>query len=174
MERNFKGDPILLEKYRSIASDVKKAYQQGTCLCFAGKNGVGKTFTVTNIIKRAVEKGYTGLYTTLSDIVVNLTTRDNDDKATIRRELLLVDFLVIDEFDPRYMASDSASDLFGRTLEDIFRCRTQNNLPLLMCTNSPNVTESFHGPFKASIASLMNYVTTVSVLGKDFRKEEVK
>jgi DNA replication protein DnaC len=171
MDYDFRGDKVLLQHYQQIVGDLRETYKKGTCLCFAGGHGLGKTMTCTNILKRAVEKGYTAHYATLNDIVASLVTNYTEDKAIARRELLMVDFLVIDEFDPRYMGSDQAADLFGRILEDIFRTRSQNCMPIFMCTNSPNVVESFNGPLKRSIASLMNYVQQVSVLGKDFRKE---
>lgn len=169
---SFRGDGILKEKYDEITQDLKSAYDRGLSLCFAGSHGLGKTMTCTNILKRAVEKGYSGLYATLNDIVSCTINSAPDDRAAARKELLTVDFLVIDEFDPRYMGSESAADLFGRILEDIFRTRAQNKMPTFMCTNSPNPVESFTGPIKQSITSLMNYVAKVTVLGKDFRKEQ--
>lgn len=168
---DFTGDKILLNKYQEVVKDIKDSYRKGICLCFAGSNGLGKTLISASILKRAVEKGYTALYTTLSDIVNVLVSASSEEKNLARKELMQVDFLVIDEFDPRYMGSDNAADLFGRVLEDVLRNRTQNTLPLFLCTNSPSVLESFSGPIKMSIGSLMNYVTTVSVLGKDQRKQ---
>jgi hypothetical protein len=129
------------------------------------------TMTITSVLKQASLKGYTCLYTTLSDIVAVLLGPDGEDRYAARRELMSVDFLVIDEFDSRFMQTENASDLFGRTLESIFRTRSQNKLPTLMATNSPNIVESFTGPIKQSIDSLMKgYVKTVIVLGEDFRK----
>lgn len=171
MEKDFVGDPTLLNKYKEIAKDLRGVYDNGMCICFAGGHGIGKTMTVTNILKRAVGKGFSGLYVTMNDIVANLVSSNSFDKAAIRRNLLMVDFLVIDEFDPRYMGTQAAADMFGRNMEDIFRTRTQNSLPIFMCTNSPNVTKSFDGSIGQSISSLMNYSEIVSVLGKDRRKE---
>lgn len=171
MDLHFKGDGILLEKYREITTDIRKTYSAGTAICFAGSHGLGKTMTCCNVLKRAVEKKYSALYVNLNDIVSVMLTRDSEERSTARRELLLVDFLVIDEFDPRYMSNDKASDLFGKILEEIFRTRAQNGLPILMCTNSPNVVDSFTGPIKQSISSLMSTVKTVAVLGKDYRPQ---
>lgn len=129
------------------------------------------TMSVTNIIKTASLKGYTCLYSTLSDIVAVLLSRDAEDAYAARRELMSVDFLVIDEFDTRFMQSENASDLFGRTLENVFRTRSQNRLPTFLCTNSPNIIEAFTGPIKMSLESLMKgYVKNVIVVGDDFRK----
>lgn len=172
MEKDFIGDPRLLAKYNEYVKDLKESYINGTSFCLGGKHGLGKTMTTTCILKKACQKGYTCLYTTLSDIVTVLTAAGGEDKFIARRELVLVDFLVIDEFDSRFMPSDNAADLYARTLESIFRTRASNNQPTLMCTNSPNVVSSFHGPLKDSIDSLMNgYMEMFPVMGKDIRKE---
>jgi len=171
MEKDFKGDPRLLKKYNEYIFDIKKSYINGTSICFAGSHGLGKTFTVSCILKKCCEKGYNTLYSTLGDVVSVLTQSSNEDKFLSRKELMMVDFLVIDEFDSRFISSDNAADLYARTLEIIFRTRSQNKLPTLMCTNSPNIIESFTGPLKDSISSLMNgYLKIFPVFGEDFRK----
>jgi DNA replication protein DnaC len=169
MNTHFKGDAVLKQKYEEVIKDIVKSYKDGVSYCFAGGHGLGKTMVCCNILKRVVEKGLSGMYVNLSDIVAVMLSRDSDDRYIARKELLTVDFLVIDEFDPRYMSNDKASDLFGKILEEIFRTRHQNGLPIFMCTNSPNVQESFVGPIKTSITSLMSTMKTVAVLGKDFR-----
>lgn len=175
MEKDFVGDPRLKQKYDEYIADLKQAYITGNSICLAGGHGVGKTMTMTCILKKASQKGYSCLYTTLSDIVTVLTQGSGEDKFLAGRELRLVDFLVIDEFDPRFMASENAADLYARSLEGVFRTRSANRLPTLMCTNSPNVIESFHGPLKASIGSLMKgYTKIFPVLGEDIRKQGAK
>jgi hypothetical protein len=130
------------------------------------------TMAVSCILKKACGKNFSCLYTTLTDIVNTLTQASGDDKYLARRELSLIDFLVIDEFDPRFMPSENAADLYARSLEGIFRARSQNKLPTLMCTNSPNVVKSFHGALQESIDSLMKgYLTVFPVFGDDFRKK---
>lgn len=175
MERDFSGYPQLKTKYEEYIADLKSSYINGTSICFAGTHGVGKTMVVSCILKKAAQKGYSCLYTTLSDIVSALTSASNEDKYLSRRELVLVDFLVIDEFDSRFMPSDNAADLYARSLESVFRTRSQNKLPTLMCTNSPNVVESLNGPLKASIDSLMKgYIKVFPVIGDDERKKRAK
>jgi len=165
---NFSGDDVLKKHYENVVKDLKKTYQKGAGLCFAGSFGCGKTTVCSNILKRAVEKGFSALYVTLTDIVSASTS---NERYEVRNELISVDFLVIDEFDPRYMGNtDTASDFFGRIVEDIFRTRSQNCLPTFMCTNSQSLTDAFHGTIKESISSLMNEVNTIIVLGNDHRK----
>jgi DNA replication protein DnaC len=171
METHFKGEEVLLKKYYEITKDLSLFYRSGSAVCFAGTHGVGKTMTTTCILKKAAQKNFLCLYTTLSDIVSALTLGSNEDKFSARKELMVIDYLAIDEFDPRFMPSESAADLFGRSLENVFRARSQNKLPTIMCTNSPNVVESFSGPIRQSIESLMKgYVKIVPVIGTDFRK----
>jgi len=173
MERDFHGDPRLLEKFNEYVKDLKMSYISGASICYAGPHGIGKTLTTTCILKKACQKGYTCLYTTLSDIVSALIQGTSEDKFLARRELMLVDFLVIDEMDPRFFGSENAADLYARSLESVFRTRSQNKLPTLVCTNSPNIIESFHGTLKSSIESLMSgYLEMFVIVGEDYRKKK--
>jgi len=173
MEKHFCGDPQLLEKYKEYIADFKATYINGKSLCLAGGYGLGKTMTVTCILKKASQHGYSCLYSTLGDIVSSVTQAEGEDKYLSRKELVMVDFLVIDEFDPRFMSTDNAADLYARSLEGVFRTRSQNKQPTLMCTNSPNPVESFKGSLRDSIDSLMKgYIEVFPVFGDDFRKRE--
>lgn len=167
---NFKGDASLVSLYNDTVEDLNKAYAEGLAFCLAGNHGSGKTTIVTSLLKHACTKGFSCLYVTLSDIVSVTVSGPTDEKFMARKDLLQVDFLVIDEFDSRYMPTGPAADLFGRTMEDVLRRRTENELPLFMCTNSPNVVDSFEGSIKHSLESLMNYIKIVPVISKDFRK----
>jgi DNA replication protein DnaC len=171
MTRDFTGDRSLLEYYNRLTNDITESYKKGIAVCFSGNFGCGKSFLVTNVLKRSIEKGYSGLFVNLNDIISSMKS---GEQFQARRELLKVDFLVIDEFDPRYMANQASSDFYGRVLEDVLRNRTQNRLPILMCTNSPNPNLSFEGILQQSISSLFNYVDLVPSLGEDYRPKEGK
>lgn len=173
MDKDFNGYQGLLDKYTSITSDIKQSYIDGKSYCFAGNYGLGKTTVFCCVLKTAALKGYSCLYTTLSDVVSVFTSAPADEKYTARRELSMVDFLVIDELDSRFLPTESAADLYARTLENIFRTRSQNKLPTYICTNSPNIVEAFNGSLKASMDSLFQgYMEFVPVLGSDFRKNK--
>ncbi len=171
MSTHFTGDPRLLAKYQSYVEDLKTTYINGVSICFTGGHGLGKTMTGTCILKKAAQKGYSTLYTTLSDIVNVLTQATSEEKFLARRELNTADFLMIDEFDPRFMPNENAADLYARTLETIFRTRSSNKQPTIMCSNSPNIVAAFNGPLKDSIDSLVNgYLKVFQVMpGVDHR-----
>ena len=170
--KDFQGPDALKKSYEQISADFSAAYRDGISICFAGSHGVGKTLTATNILKRACLKNYVCLYTSLADIVSALIDSPTEEKFLSRRELMIVDFLVIDEFDSRFMQTETTADLFGKMLEHIFRTRSQNKIPTLFCTNSPNPVESFTGAIKSSIDSLMSQVKIIPVISADFRKKD--
>lgn len=169
---DFKGDKSIINKYNDITKDIPNSYKTGVNLCLAGKHGCGKTYACACILKRVVEsRKYSGLYVNLTDVIQHMLSNENKNEA---RDLLLnVDFLIIDEVDQRFMGTENASSLFGRILEPIMRTRIQNRLPLIFCTNSPNVVDSFDGQLKESFKSLMNMVTLLPIMpGKDFRNKK--
>lgn len=168
---DFKGPKNLFELYTTIVADLTGAYTTGLSFCLAGTHGVGKSTSITNVLKKACQKNFTTLYTSLSDIISALTIAPSADKYVARKELTEVDFLAIDEFDGRHIgATDNATDLFGRTFEYVVRTRLQNKLPTIVVSNSPNPVETFQGNIKDSLDSLMTKLPTIATIGPDQRK----
>ncbi|MET0570570.1 MAG: hypothetical protein ABWZ79_04015 [Pedobacter agri] len=178
MDDQFRGHPILMETYHKYVGDrvkIKDTYRKGLCLRFQGNLGLGKTMTACNLLKKVLNSGlYSALYVSLNDIITHLLHGKPETKVVARQLLLMRDFLVIDEFDPRFASSGTAFDLFARILEDVFRSRTSNFLPTFLCTNSPNFELAIASDeMRASIQSLMNYMQDVDLPpGKDLRKEK--
>lgn len=170
MVNEFRGPKNLSDIYFHFEKDIPSAYKIGLTFCLAGSHGVGKSLTLSCILKRCCQKNYTCLYTTLTDLVNSVIDAPREDKYIVQKELTMVDFLVIDELDSRFCGSEASSDLFGKNLEHIIRTRSQNKLPTLYCSNSPNPVEAFSGALKQSIDSLMSKVKLIPVIGKDFRK----
>lgn len=172
---DFIGPQSLKSFYESYVSDLKAAYKEGKRARFGGSHGVGKSMTCACILKRVVEtQKYSALYVNLTDVIHVLLTSSSEEKIWARKTLLESDFLVIDEFDERFMGSENAADLFGRMLEPIMRTRIQNRMPLFFCTNTAKIESSFSGPLKASIESLMNLVKLVPIIGGDDARAMIK
>ena len=121
------------------------------------------------ILKSAIKKGYTAYYTTAIDILNEIVKKD----SYLFRDLLKkVDFLVIDELDSRFFPSDSSKELFSSIYENIFRTRSHNLLPTIICTNETNgILNVFYGAAVNAISSLnKQYLKIYPIAGKDFRK----
>lgn len=172
---DFIGPASLKKFYDSYVADLTISYKEGRRARFGGKHGIGKTLTCACVLKRAVEtQSYSALYVNLTDVIHVMLTSPPDEKVYGRKILLETDFLVIDELDDRFMGSENAADLFGRILEPIMRTRIQNRMPLFFCTNTSKVEESFSGPLKASMESLMNLVKLVPIIGGDDARTMIK
>lgn len=169
--KDFKGAPELHDLYARAAGSLQEIYKKGDVFYIAGTHGIGKTMTTCAILKKACQKGYTSLYTTLTDIIGALIDSPGEEKFLARRELMMVDFLAIDEVDSRFIP-ENASDLFGRMLEQVIRTRAQNRLPMIICSNSPaKPAELFTGSIKQSLDSLMSRMTFIATMDTDFRKQ---
>ena len=84
----------------------------------------------------------------------------------------MCDFLVIDEFDSRWIfPSERAEQMFGSSLEHILRMRFQNSTPTILCSNSPDIDTVLTGKFAKAFRSLRSkHLKVACVGGKDFRR----
>lgn len=170
--KNFEGDKRVLSIYESIVKDVREYYVSGKSLLLVGAHGVGKTTASCCLLKFVATKGYGALYATMGDIVNVMIHGTNQVRFEARRELMMVSFLVIDEFDSRFIGSDSAAELFGRVLESILRIRLHNHMPTILISNNLNPTKALGDYLGPSINSLINgYVNKIAVIGPDFREK---
>ncbi len=169
---HFDGDKKLLKLYEEIIYDLRSSFLKGASYCLRGQHGVGKTMFASLLLKKIVEKGMCGLYTTLGDIVNVLIYGDRSVKFAANRELKIIDWLVIDEFDSRFMGNDTSAELFGRVLESIIRIRFQNSMPTILITNNPDPTKMLGEQLGSSISSLIaGHCVDVPVIGRDYRKQ---
>jgi len=169
--KNFTGAEELKDIYEEYISSLLYSYMDGKSICFAGNQGTGKTMTSICILKKAIKNGYSAYYTTASDILNNMT--DYKNNGEFRARLRESDFLVIDELDSRFFTSDSVKELFSGIYENVFRYRSHNMMPTIVCTNETDgISGVFYGAGVQSIESLnQQYLTIYPVVGPDFRKK---
>jgi len=171
--KGFKGDDKFKDNIEKYVRSLDELYTDGKSLAIAGRHGVGKTFAACEILKAAMTLRYVAKYTTMSEIIDRIISKDYEFKTS----LLHSDFLVIDEFDSRYIpTSDHGKEVFGTSLENIIRTRIQNKLPIIFCTNNlaglsdifddPTFT-TFAGTFKSLFAE--SNLITISANGVDLR-----
>jgi DNA replication protein DnaC len=170
--KDFNGDSKFKKMIKPKIESIDDLYDNGKSFMFSGGLGTGKTYTACCILKRAIASGYTGLYTTMADVVANMLSREIDT-AKYYHELLEKDFLVIDEFSSHWIfPSDKAEQLFGTSLEYVLRTRFQNQLPTILCSNNDDVDQIFGGFFAKSFKSLRSHHINLYIIGgKDFRRK---
>lgn len=151
--QTFKGDNTIKTRIENCIKTIDLLYTDGRSFAFSGKYGTGKTFSACEIIKTALRKGYTCKYTTMSEIVDMVVSKE--ERYEFKQWLLLADFLVIDEFDSRHIpTSDRGKEVFGANLENVIRTRFQNKLPIFFCTNNASLDDVFDGTFQQTFSSL--------------------
>ena len=167
----FFGSSKVKEVINAYIENLEQNYLDGTSICLAGNQGTGKTMSSICILKAGIKSGKTAHYTTASDILNTMTTREG---VVLSSTLRKVDFLVIDELDSRFFPSDSAKELFSGIYENIFRFRVHNTLPTILCTNETDeLLNVFYGPGVYAIKSLnAQYLKIYPVVGKDFRSSQ--
>lgn len=169
--KDFKGDPKFRDLIRPYLQDIDSFYDKGKSFAFVGNLGTGKTYVASAILKKALVSGYSGKYTQMAEVVNNLLS-SKVDSAEYLESLLEVDFLVIDEFDARWVfPSEKSERMFGSTLEYILRTRFQNHMPTILCSNTEDIDQVLANDFSRAFSSLRNqYMDVIYVAGKDFRK----
>ena len=147
-------------------NSLDKEFRRGITFCFTGERGRGKTMAACCILKKAVMGDFSIYYTTLSDLVTNVTGPNPYLRIGIKK----YDFVVIDEVDQRYFSSQISMELFGNNLENVLRGRMQNRLPTIICTNSADAGQIFDGEFRKSFQSLgSQFIKILPASGKDAR-----
>ncbi len=169
--KNFSGDPNFKKAISSRIRNIDGLYAKGESLGFVGNLGTGKTYAACCLIKKAIVSGYEAKYVNMSDVVNGLVSKSSDNSQYLS-ELMNVDFLVIDEFDKRWVfPSEKSEQLFGQTLEHILRSRFQNQMPTILCSNTENIDDVLSDDFSRAFSSLrQQYMKIFIVAGRDFRK----
>jgi DNA replication protein DnaC len=171
--RDFSGDKNFKKIISKKIKNIDETYNEGKSLMFIGTLGTGKSYSASCILKRAIAAGYSGLYVTMADVVANILSSEIDT-SKYYKNLVGVDFLVIDEFSSHWIfPSEKSEQLFGSSLEFVLRTRFQNQLPTILCSNDSDVDEIFGGFFGKSFRSLRNHHVELYVVGGiDYRRKD--
>lgn len=169
---NFQGSDSIKESVNDYIFNIKDNYVAGKGFTLAGSYGIGKTYGLCSILKKALMLNYTAYYTSLpslSSYGMSYTYKDDYFRMCVKS-----DFLVFDEADARHIsASEDSKALFGSLIERILRERIQNSLPTFFGTNHDSIAPLFSGQHARAIESLLALKnTTINALGLDFRKRK--
>lgn len=150
--QDFEYSKQAIKKYIiPYSNNLLNAVRDGYGLCLVGDNGSGKTAMLCYVLCRAVESGYSGYYTTVSQMEYDFKRGFSDNSyADHLEEMLQSHFLCIDELlKEKYKDTDS----WMRTqLERILKSRNDNKQPTLLASNK-DINDKDYGATLTSIIS---------------------
>lgn len=166
----YSGDEEYMSFIKDKISNVDRVFDSGESFILAGNLGVGKTYGICSILKMATMKDYNALYFSMAEIINKILSKSSDG---FLQSLCEIDFLAIDEFDNRWIfPSEKSEQIFGSSMEYLLRTRFQSGLPTFLATNNSDLDQILSGLYGRSFSSLRSqYLKTVYVTGKDFRKK---
>lgn len=167
----FTGDPNFQSLIKDKIVNIEGVFDKGESFLFVGGHGTGKTYAACCLLRKAIVKGFTARYIEMASLVNMLLSKEMDTHRLLDY-LTSVDFLVIDEFDPRWVyPSDNVERIFGSSLEYVLRSRFQNELPTILSTNMVEIDNILAGPAAIAFKSLRSqHLNVVYVGGRDFRQ----
>jgi DNA replication protein DnaC len=165
---------IGVEHIKKYVEKLDQAYEDGNGIFISGKNGNGKTLAACSICKAALKRGYTVRFTFLNEIITSFTDAmySPDYRLRLKKDIIEVDFLIIDDIDKAYIAEESK--YVNSVLDSLFRTRVQNCRPVIITANVglQEILKSKEEIFSKSLLSLFDEsLLTVSFVGGDKRKD---
>lgn len=163
------------EKLEQYCSKFKQVLDRGVGLFLVGPNGVGKTLAASLLLKQALRGKYRCRFTTLMEIMAMSSDGMYDASArnAYRKEIVEVDFLVIDDITKTYKNTEKASSAYIDVQFDyLFRTRANCNLPVIITSNHvrEEALASVDETLTNSLLSLFaEHLKDITFIGKDRR-----
>lgn len=128
---------IATEKLKKYIKKLDYAKQKGIGLFLYGSNGVGKSVSAAVVLKYALQRQYTARWSMLSELI-SLSSDgvyDKEARDRFRKEVLEVDFLVIDDIGKTFVSQKST--FTSVHIDFLFRTRSNQCLPTIVTGNLP-------------------------------------
>ena len=158
--------------YDRINIYIKKSHQaklDGIGLMFFGTPGNGKTTASIYLLSKLLNKGYDCYYIYFKDLIgLLIQSYDDKSKLPLFKEIISVDFLIIDELSlvsrvTPHMVSEFTS---------ICKQRFENEKPTILISNYHTTEEIFHN-FGSPMESLLNEAfISFKFKDKDLREDK--
>lgn len=166
---------------KDYVSTFSARMRDGRGFIMCGDTGCGKTGAACYIVKRLLQKGFSGYYIDTNDLLETIDTSwsgEEDKKAQARDKLLklrTVDVLVLDDFGSEY--AKNKEWLYNQFLK-IIKHRYSENRPTIMASNIDpvNLMSNFDEGSFARLSSVLTESFQVIHLrrAKDMRIESAK
>lgn len=162
---NFEHMTAVFNECRKFAEHFNK-----NCggLLMHGLTGLGKTHLSLAIAFKIIEKGYTALYETSSQIIRNMLTtnfslKENKDENSYISLITKTDLLILDDLGCEFSSQLNKSAIF-----EIINLRTSLNKPIIINTNyTPEELEKIYG--ERVISRIFSTLKIISFKGSDNR-----
>lgn len=162
-----KKDPLMAFYSYLDPEALERSLRLGRGLMlWSGDKGTGKSLLANLALKRVMESGYDGYYTTFTDMVdtYQSTWRDDDQRRWFDRRVRNAGFLVIDDIGREHRNTQVIESMF----DAVMRGRGTASMPTIITTNlSPEEIQHGYGPNVLSL--LTGSMTHVEVQGLDYR-----
>lgn len=158
-----------VEEYRDNAAAYVRA---GYGLILHGTQGTGKTLLAVLLLKGLLAQGYSGHFTTFSDMinVFTQTWRSDDERAWFDKRIRNVTFLVVDDPGKEHGGA-RGSGLAGATFDAVLRHRVASGLPTIVTTNyGPDKVKEGYGD--GILDLLAERARGITFEAKSFRLEQ--
>jgi DNA replication protein DnaC len=132
---NGKFQIILNPFIEDYINNAKSYREDGRGIIFCGPVGRGKSLSAMKILMNLVDKGYTGYFITIKELLdmIKKSWTDEDFEKT-KNHIYNCDFLVLDDLGTEY--KKDGSDWAITELDGLMRHRYYKKLPLITTTNS--------------------------------------
>jgi len=166
-------DPLTAKVVSNYVKNIEQMRRKGCGLYLWGQTkGAGKSLAACVILKEALRRGYTGYFTTLSDLVTKCFNKMYDQQAQeeFKRNILDVDFLVLDDIGKEYKSEKNT--FIDSAYDNLFRERYYSCRPILVTSNAKRteVIKEEQGTFGQALLSLFReQLCDVFIAGRDRR-----
>jgi DNA replication protein DnaC len=134
--------PTVIDSIQVYLENMSDFVDQGVgYILWSPRTGTGKTLLASLILKEALAQGYSGYFTSFSEMLDLYTAgwSDGETRRWFSHRIQNVDFLVVDEIGKE---NGNRQNVVDELLDRVIRSRVANNRPIVIPTNlSPSRTE---------------------------------
>lgn len=170
---DFLKDCPAKDKTLIYIEEIQKMREEGIGILISGPNGTGKTFLATEVLKEALDNGYSAQVATVTGIIDIYTKgwESEPNRVFFNERIREIDFLLIDDIGKE---NDKSISAIGRQVIDrLIRYRSSRLKPTLYTTNAtlPELGEKYG---KSLMSLIVGNTLKIPVDGKDFRMSAKK